>query len=283
MKKPIFDIHDKTNQLDFFVTYLTDIPLRDQKDTMERPFFSLAKTPRVNPIEYTSPDGGLWVRVEGIPRHGIATIWDADILIWAVSQVMEMVNHGQTPERTIRFHPYDLLKAIGRGTTGRDYERLRAALARLHSTSVSTNIRAGGYKKTAMFHWLEGWREITNEGTGKTMMMEMTIPNWLYRGVLARGGALAIHQDYFQLTGGLDRWLYRVARKHAGNQEQGFGISLPTLYEKSGVVSRYRQFKYDLKKVVDDDQLPDYRLEWIEEGPQGEPAVFMIRREKALK
>lgn len=39
-------------QLDLFVAYLTDLPLRDQRDTMERPFFSLSKTKRTVPIEY---------------------------------------------------------------------------------------------------------------------------------------------------------------------------------------------------------------------------------------
>jgi len=32
-----------TDQMDLFVTYLVDLPLRDQRDTMERPFFSLSK------------------------------------------------------------------------------------------------------------------------------------------------------------------------------------------------------------------------------------------------
>jgi hypothetical protein len=49
------------------------------------------------------------------------------------------------------------------------------------------------------------------------------------------GGVLAIDPDYFDISGGLSRWLYRVARKHAGgNGAQGFTISMPTLYEKSG-------------------------------------------------
>jgi hypothetical protein len=34
-------------QPDLFVAAFADIPIRDQKDTMERPFFSLAKKPRL--------------------------------------------------------------------------------------------------------------------------------------------------------------------------------------------------------------------------------------------
>src|SRR5512144_984733 len=133
---------DHTQQLDFFVAYLVDVPLRDQRDTMERPFFSLSKNKRINPIEYTSPDGKTWVKVYPHPAFGMATIWDFDILIWAMSQIVEGVNRGQTPSRAIRFHPYDLLKAIGRSPKGRtQYDRLRAALDRLRATTVKTNIR----------------------------------------------------------------------------------------------------------------------------------------------
>ncbi len=41
---------------------------------MERPFFSLQKRKRLKPIEYRSPDGGAWVRVQAIPDYGMATI-----------------------------------------------------------------------------------------------------------------------------------------------------------------------------------------------------------------
>lgn len=40
----------KPDQLGFFNAAYADIPIRDQRDTMERPFFSLAKKPRKTPI-----------------------------------------------------------------------------------------------------------------------------------------------------------------------------------------------------------------------------------------
>ena len=43
---------DGDRQLDFFNACYADIPIRDQRDTMERPFFSLAKKPRRTPISY---------------------------------------------------------------------------------------------------------------------------------------------------------------------------------------------------------------------------------------
>jgi hypothetical protein len=44
-------------QFDLFVPYIADLPLRDQRETMERPFFSLGKRKRLKPIEYVSPNG----------------------------------------------------------------------------------------------------------------------------------------------------------------------------------------------------------------------------------
>src|SRR6516225_12041228 len=152
-------------QLDLFVAAFTDIPIRDQRDTMERPFFSLSKTPRCEPIEYQV--GNLWVRVDPHQTFGIATIWDADVLIWAATQVTEAIDRGIEPSRTVRFHPHNLLKSIRRPTGGEHYLRLRAALDRLTHTAVRTNIRAEGKKKAASFHWLDGWTEVTDEETGE--------------------------------------------------------------------------------------------------------------------
>src|SRR6202453_1765075 len=93
-----------------------DIPIRDQRDTMERPFFSLAKKPRFAPIEYNV--GDVWVEVSANPKFGIATIYDADILIWASTQITEALDRGMEASRTIQFHPHRLLKAIRRPTGG---------------------------------------------------------------------------------------------------------------------------------------------------------------------
>ena len=102
------------SRLDPFVVATGDAPPRDQRDLMERPFFSLAKTPRTKPILYKAAD--IEVQVFGMPEHGMATIWDADVLIWAASQIVAAENNGLTTSRFVRFTPYHLLRAIGRPT-----------------------------------------------------------------------------------------------------------------------------------------------------------------------
>ena len=268
------------SQFDLFVPYLSDLPLRDQRETMERPFFSLSKRKRVKPIEYSSPDGAVWVKVEGHQSYGMATIWDADILIWAASTIIDQQQRGINDlPRTLHFHPYDLLKAIQRDVGGDQYKRLKEALERLKSTIISTNIRGDKKTKRAMFGWLDKWEEETDQETGQTKGMTLTLSDWVYQGIIT-GGVLAVHPDYFRLTGGLERCLYRIARKHAGMQAQGWRCSVATLHEKTGSESPLKQFVYLLRKIVQADDIPEYHLSWIGETESGEPAVHIMRRSK---
>ncbi|QDU45227.1 Replication initiator protein A [Symmachiella dynata] len=266
-------------QPDLFAASFADIPVRDQRDTMERPFFSLAKRPRVAPIEYQV--GDVWVEVSANPKFGMATIWDADILIWASTQITEALDRKLKPSRTIQFHPYNLLKSIRRTTGGADYVRLRAALERLTHTAVRTNIRADGKQKFASFHWLESWTETTNETTGEPLGMTLTLPDWLYSGIVKRGGVLTIHEDYFLLTGGIERWLYRVARKHAGRQEIGWRFTMRQLYAKSGSAARFSDFALDIRKAVQRNQLPEYELNSYR-NPAGDEIVSFVHRSRLL-
>ena len=105
---------------------------------MERPFFSLAKRKRVKLIEYVSPDGTVFVNVFRNREFGMATIWDADVLIWAASTLNAMRRLGTNDlPRTLHVHPYDMLKAISRDTGGTEYRRLREALGRLDAHRVA--------------------------------------------------------------------------------------------------------------------------------------------------
>jgi len=264
------------HQPDLFAATFADIPIRDQRDTMERPFFSLAKKPRFAPIEYHV--GDVWVEVSANPKFGIATIWDADILIWASTQITEALDRKASTSRVIHFHPHNLLKSIRRPTGGEHYQRLRAALDRLTHTAVRTNIRANGKKKSASFHWLESWTEVTDEETGETTGITLTLPDWLFEGICMKGGVLTIHEDYFLLTGGIERWLYRVARKHAGQQEHGWQFTMRQLYEKSAASSRFSDFAIDVRKVIEVDSLPEYTAK-IHKNEEGEEVIHFLKRD----
>jgi len=264
-------------QFDMFLPYVADLPLRDQREMMERPFFSLAKTKRTKPIDYTSPDGKLWVNVSANPVYGMATIWDADILIYCASVLADMARRGTNDvPRKLNLMPYDLLRAIGRPTTGRAYELLGQALDRLVATTIKTNIRAEN-RREATFSWLDGWTQLVDEKTERSRGMTIELSNWFWEGVMMKGGVLSIDRAYFNITGGRERWLYRVARKHAGGAgDAGFAISMPVLFEKSGAEGEYRRFKFELLKLAAKNDLPGYDLS-VEATKGSEPAIRMRR------
>ncbi len=235
----------------------------------------MAKSPRKTPIEYEV--GGTIVKVYPVKEFGIATIWDADILIWAATQITEAIDRGGEVSPRIHFHPYNLLKGIRRNTGGDQYRKLQDSLRRLASTYVETNIRVpkGSRKKIVGFHWLENWDAHEDEA-GRPLGMSLTLPLWLYEGIQG-GGVLSIHEDYFVLTGGVERWLYRVARKHAGSQEYGWRFTMRQLYEKSGSAAKFSDFAIDVRKIVEADKLPEYALQ-LHRNTEGFDIVSMVRR-----
>ena len=275
-------------QFDLFIPYTADLAFRDTQETMERPFFSLGKRKRLKPIEYTSPDGSVYVKVLATPEFGMASIWDADILIWAASILNAQRKAGSNDiPRTLHFQPYDLLRTIGRETGGREYQLLRDALGRLQSTTIITNIRPKGKKKDRQFSWIESWSDVTNETTGQSQGMTLTVSEWFYEGILLEKNLLALDPSYFSIAGGRERWLYRVARKHAGGAgEEGFAISMRTLFEKSGAEGTYRRFKFEMLAIAQrchgqNSPIPGYDI-LVETGAGSDPALRMIRQERRI-
>lgn len=224
---------------------------------MAYPFFSLAKSHRTAPIDFTA--GDVSIRVEAVPDHGMATIWDADILIWAASQIVEARDAGLRTSRLMAATPYEILKFIGRGTSLRDYQRLKAALDRLQSTTVSTTIRQPAEGRRHRFSWINEWKERTDR-RGKPAGVELIVPDWFYQAVLDDALVLTIDQAYFELTGGLERWLYRIVRKHGGRQRSGWRFDFRHLHQKSGSLSPFKRFAFELRNIIRRQPLPGYEL-----------------------
>lgn len=250
-----------------------DIAPRDAQDLMAYPFFSLAKSRRIAPIDFRS--GNITIRVEGTAEHGIATIWDADILIWAASQIVEARDAGIRSSRLMQARPYEILRFIGRGTGVRDYRRLKAALDRLQSTTVATSIRETTGRRLHRFSWINEWKELADAG-GNPLGIELILPDWFYAGVMDAALVLTIDPAYFRLTGGIERWLYRLVRKHGGRQEYGWQFDFRHLYRKSGSVARFYDFAADLRVLVTRQSLPGYVL-GIEHIPEDKTELLTFR------
>ncbi|HFQ9099468.1 TPA: replication initiator protein A, partial [Pseudomonas aeruginosa] len=148
---------------------------------------------------------------------------------------------------------------IGRGTSLNDYLRLKAALDRLQSTSIATSIRETTGRRLHRFSWINEWRELA-DASGTPLGIELILPDWFYAGVLDAALVLTIDPAYFRLKGGIERWLYRLVRKHGGKQPDGWQFDFRHLHRKSGSAARFSDFAYDLRALVVRQSLPGYVL-----------------------
>lgn len=260
----------KDAQIDLFAPAFNNIASRDGIDLMEFPFFSLSKKKRFEPIEYQNEARGISVTVSGGKPNGIATIWDKDVLIWCVSQVVEALDRDEKPDRTVYFHPYQMLKAIRRESGMTDYKRLENAFIRLLNTSIHTSIRTNEKTARTGFHWIENYRTATENNMGEGVgMWSITLSDWIYKAALNKRLILTLDDDYFLLTGGRERWLYGVARKHGGYQEHGFTMPMRTLHEKSATTESYKYWAREIRKLVEANEMPGYHLSvWRGEDKQ---------------
>lgn len=121
---------------------------------LEYPFYSLSKKPDTN-IRYYEHNGH---SIEIKPSvKGLATIYDKDILIYCISQIMAKRKRGEPVSQRMRINSRELLMFTNRGTSGRDYAALVEALDRLGGTQVRTNIRTGDEEQStdrAKSSWL---------------------------------------------------------------------------------------------------------------------------------
>ncbi len=247
---------DRYPNRDFFVADILDAVPKDDSATMEHPMFSLAKKPDINIRRYEHNGNVIEIKPSAL---GLATIWDKDILIYCISQLMEGINRGRNPSRAIQITAHDLLVSTNRQTGGDHYKRLEAAFERLEGTRIKTNLKTNGEEITRGFGLIDSWEIIKRSPVDDRMVsLEIVLSEWLYKAVIGCD-VLTLSRDYFRLRGGLERRLYEIARKHCGNQSR-WSISLELLYKKSGARSPLKAFRYEINKIVSSNHLPDYRI-----------------------
>ena len=163
----------------------------------------------------------------------------------------------------VRIAAYDLLRVTRRHTGKNGYQEIYDALFRLRSTTITTDIQSGGERETRGFGWIDSFRILTRESKAGNRVMqglEITLNDWTFRALVKDRRVLAINPAYFDLTGGLERRLYEIARKHVGRQPE-WRVSLLQLAKKCGTMQRnLRRFKFDLKALAELDRLPDYQM-----------------------
>jgi plasmid replication initiation protein len=235
--------------------------LRDFTEMMENPFLSLSKN-RKTPIIYESSDGTRKVKVTRHTGHFLASIYDWDIVIFVASKMQEILNSGSDiPPRTMIVPRHEMLKAIHKHNVKKQQKDLENSLHRLKRTAIDTTIRNEDGRYKSDFGFIDSW-DYTERQDKKEI--RITLSQWLYDGICAKGTLLKVDSAYFSLTSAIKRFLYRTARKHVGKGDVHLNFSTEKLYEKSGSEREFRKFKSDLKAAVLDNDIPGYTMRWIQ-------------------
>ena len=197
---------------DFFLCDFPGVLPKDDMASMEHPIFSLATRPDLRVLRYAR--GPVEITVTPSVR-GRATLFDKDILIYCISQLMAALNAGRPVSRTVSLRAHDLLVATNRETSGDGYRRLVEAFERLAGTRITTNIATDLTTTTTGFGLIESWRIVRATKGGRMVQVVVTLSEWLYRAVLSKA-VLTLSRDYFRLRKPLERRVYELARKHCG-------------------------------------------------------------------
>lgn len=247
---------DRHPNLDFFVLDIADAVPKDDMASMEHPLFSLATKPDMRHLEYRNGDNILKIRPSGL---GLPTIFDKDILIFTISQLMARKNSGEPIGDTVRFSARELSVATNRPIGGNHYKRLEDAFARLQGAQFVTNIKSGGKIETRIFSLIdEGGFVRTDDERFRLNYCEVKLSRWLMRAIEA-DQVVTISHDYFRLRRPLERRLYEIARKHCGNGPK-WQIGLANLQNKTGSNAHIKRFRHNIREVIKGDVTPFYRF-----------------------
>jgi hypothetical protein len=143
------------------------LPIKDEVITMDVPLFSLAKKPDrdIDVRVYVHGDQKVTIIP---PQIGPATVFDKDLLIYAASLLVDAINRGETPSRTLDIDSKVFLAKTNRVDGRASYERIIAMLMRLQGTNIHTNIETGGVVQAKGFGLIESYEILAKKERTET-------------------------------------------------------------------------------------------------------------------
>lgn len=270
------------------------LPIKDEVISMDIPFFSLAKRSDDDNKVKVYKDGNRSVTIVP-PLIGSATIFDKDLLIYATSLIMDLINRGEEPPRTFDVESTDFLRKTHRGCGRPSYEGILPMLMRLQGTTIHTNIETGGVVQMKGFGIIESYEILAKKErletkphpkTGKTESREVvrplkfrfTLSEWFYNSVKDKR-VLTLDEKYFTLPTAIERRLYEIARRHCGSVPM-WAIDIGLLAKKVGTAQPMYQFRESLRFAIKDDRLPRFHIA-LDVGVKPNQVVFYTR-DKAI-
>jgi plasmid replication initiation protein len=93
--------------------------------------------------------------------------------------------------------------------------------------------------------------------------------------VIDRRRVIQIDPTYLGLTGGIERWLWRLLRRYASGKSTDWEITLRALHARSGSSARAADFIADLRRIARRRILPGYVMNIVWRG--GEEHLLAAR------
>ena len=279
------------SQMSFFVPSIYDAPLKDDVNLMDVAPFSLGKAKRGGEIRYELKD--CIITIDGSASAGLATVFDYDIFLHMVTSLAEEARRYRleqekglrtdVPARVYRPSTSQILKFCRRSSGGKQYKDLEAALDRLQGTRIKiVNLTGGSRREVVTMPLIQTFKVISKTTTGNIDMVEIGIPDWVYNGVVREKGnpqILTLNPEYFLITQGIGRFIYRLARRAAGKS----GVArygLKELHKRSGSTQGLPQFSFQVRQFVASTRMfpfPDYDLELV---PGRREEMLVMRQRK---
>lgn len=284
-------------QLMFFVPSVNDAPIKDDFNLMDIAPFSLSRSGGAGVIRYELKD--CIITIEGGAEVGLATAFDYDIVINMISHLAEETRRYRIdeakglkpslPPQVYRPAAAEILKFCRRELGGKQYEDLERTLARLHKTSVRItplkNPKSPSDRRVAEeFSLIGRWKVVSRTSTDRIDLVEIEIPTWVYNGVVRPDGKptiLTLNPDYFLISRPIAKFIYRLARKAAGDTTACY--SLTELRKRCDAKMPMRKFRKTIEEIVgaaETDPMPDYDLMLEDRGH--DLMLHMKRRSKLV-
>jgi plasmid replication initiation protein len=248
------------------------VSIKGLEPLMGTSWFSMEKH-RTKPIKHTYKN--YWVEVEG-KDHGIATYWDQDILLFAVSQIIGGQKRGEEVSRKVRFTGNDLFEFTGQKWVGaKSYEGLVGALRRLQGTKIRTSLNPTKNIVHAErgISWIESYKTLRarDNRTG----FEIILPEHVMEWASHKRNWLTLDRSYFDLMGGLERFLYLWGRKATGyTNGDRWEESFASIYEKSASTAAITKFRYNLAQIIKHQTIVGYHLDEYKDYKRGRVLVL---------
>lgn len=249
-------------QLDFFFADIIDFAMKGDVGSMDSPFFNLSHKKDLKIKEITRPHAKHSIEPGS---EGMPTIFDKDLLLYVISQVIEGEKRGMYLSDdcpTIGINFYNYMKSTHRDTSGKDYDRAYLAVKRLRDVRITSQLKekSGEWKRRAEFWGIFSYANVVEKDTVDrpvTINVKLDPVIW---GAVREKKILTYNPEYFKLKKGYDRRIYEICRKFCGDKKNKWAPTKRVFRELISANSPVREINRNLERIMRDQPIPDFLI-----------------------